>query len=214
MRLVYHVCFYEYSIEERRMTMKKPFRRFWPKQRQYPVQYDEEGKSIRQICFEEFDRGKRPVQVSREHGFNLNSVYTYHRDWKRLPRGWHQQRERVQLIRKVAPDFLIKAATIIGRKLGMPPDEVINEIYRPYGFLSMISGKWPRHNIDPATQEAVTILADLLSTVFVGRILCNHPRAILHDLEMDGIDFTKKRSSLRNRTFQEKLDNTKKMKTR
>ena len=73
--------------------MKNPFRKLRRQRRRYPIQYDEDGRSKRQVCFEEFDRGKRPAQISREYEFNLNSVYTYHRDWKKLRPGFRKDYE-------------------------------------------------------------------------------------------------------------------------
>ncbi|MFC2028204.1 hypothetical protein ACFLU3_05905, partial [Chloroflexota bacterium] len=95
--------------------MKNPFRKFWPKRRKYPIVYDETGRSNRQVCFEEFDRGKRPVQISREYGFNLNSVYTYHRDWKKLPRNWHLNLRLIQRARKENQNCFSEAAYRAGK---------------------------------------------------------------------------------------------------
>ncbi len=40
------------------------------------------GRSIRARCFEAFDQGDRPVEITRETGFKHNTVYTYWHQWK------------------------------------------------------------------------------------------------------------------------------------
>ncbi|MCP4609055.1 MAG: hypothetical protein GY845_10130 [Planctomycetes bacterium] len=176
--------------------MKNPFRKLWRRGRQYPVEFDERGRSKRQACFEEFDAGKRPVQISREYEFNTNTVYTYWKQWQKLPNNWHKRREHLKLAKKADPDFFTEAAFQAGGKLGMSRLEVLAHLERPYGLLGLIQGKWPLHDTTPATNEAITILRDLVWVVFWGGFQRDHPRNIVRDLEADGVDFTEKRIKL------------------
>lgn len=176
--------------------MKNPFRTIWPKRRKYPFVYDQEGRSIRVVCFQEFDRGKRPVQLSGEYGFNLNSVYTYHRDWKKLPQNWHRWRRIIQQARKEDPNVFSDLAYKAGKQLGMSRQEVLAHLQQPYGLLNLILGKWPLQDTTPATNEAITILRDLIRIIFWGGFNRDHPRNIIRHLEEDGIDFTLKRKRL------------------
>ncbi len=189
--------------------MKNPWRFLRPKRRHYPIQIDDEGKSIRKRCFEAFDRRKRPAQVILEYGFLRNTVYTYWKQWKKLPDNWHNRREHLKLAKKVDPDFFTEAAYQAGKKLGMSRLEVLAHLERPYGLLGLIQGNWPLYDTAPATNEAITVLQDLVKTVFWDGFRREHPRNIVRNLEADGIDFTEKRIRLRTQELFDKPDDIK-----
>ncbi|MCP4605367.1 MAG: hypothetical protein GY847_33415 [Proteobacteria bacterium] len=174
--------------------MKNPLRLMWPKRRRYPIQIDDEGKSIRQRCFEAFDRRIRPSQVIRQYGFLPNTVYTYWRQWKKLPKGWHEKYWWARIIKKANPNFMSQAAVQAGKKLGMTSIECLQALHKPWATKALISGDWSRYQNDVANQEATTILKDIMNIILVGRVLAQHPRTIVQNLEADGIDFTGKRT--------------------
>ncbi|NQT71924.1 MAG: hypothetical protein HQ553_04040 [Chloroflexi bacterium] len=188
--------------------MKNPLRILRPKRRQYPVEFDEQGRSRRRVCFEAFDLGKRPAQVIREYNYKPNTVYSYWKQWKKLHRSWHKSREHLRLFKKADPDFFHDAALYAGKKLGMSPQEVLVHMDKPYGLLDLVQGKWPLHDTAPATNKAIAILYDIMRIIFLGQFQGDHPRNIVRDLEADGIDFTEKRTGRKTQESSQESEDT------
>ena len=144
-----------------------------------------------------------------EHGFERNTVLTYWKQWKKLPKNWHEKRKYLRMFKKGAPDFLYDAALRAGKQLGMSRQEVFTELDKPYGLLGLISGKWQFIDTTAATNEAIAILNDMMTIIFIGRFQNEHVRTILRNLEAEGIDFTKKRMRLNKQDASEELDDIK-----
>ena len=54
------------------------------KSRKYPVQRDQEGKSLRARCIERFNQNRRPAEVAKELNMPTATAQRYFRDWKIL----------------------------------------------------------------------------------------------------------------------------------
>ena len=65
------------------------FKKFLPKAprtgRRYPIKRDALGKTARQRAFALFDKGLRPGSVAPMVDVTLATIYTYSKQWKKLP---------------------------------------------------------------------------------------------------------------------------------
>lgn len=107
-------------------------------------------QSIRQQCFVAFDEGKRPVEIAKENGYSLSTVYTYHDQWKKqrgFPQkhrhsnqgsGWDPIRTVMRTSREIARQLRIPTGTVVDRYLNSqkqirqlvdtPPDDPQQEV--------------------------------------------------------------------------------------
>jgi GrpB-like predicted nucleotidyltransferase (UPF0157 family) len=117
-------------------------RLFHPKKpRKYPIKRDEEGRSLRERCFEEFKQNKRPTEVAEELKMNEATAYRYFRDWKRLGPNFEQHYSYLKsLFNKTAPDR-DKSIQLFARACGIEKEQLETILSRPHGLRRLMTKK-------------------------------------------------------------------------
>ncbi len=166
-----------------------PLHLIWKRHRKYPIQYDEEGRSIRSRCLEAFDRGQRPAQVIEKCGFKPNTVNEYWKQWKKLEPGFHQRYEEVKEMRKNAPGFIPAAIPAIAQHFDLSESEVTRRLEQPWGLKRLLGGSWANDRRDPERAEATAKLSNLTSHLIIYDMKNYPPETIIDKLKGIGFEF-------------------------
>ncbi len=111
------------------------------KSRKYPIQRDQEGKSLRERCFEGFDQGQRPADVAKALKANNDTVETYFKDWKEKGKNFEAMYAYVKkLFEKTAPDRE-KNIELFALTLGIKKEQFEAILSQPYGLRRFLQGK-------------------------------------------------------------------------
>lgn len=118
-----------------------PRRKHSSKGRKYPIRKDDEGRSLRQRAFHEFDKGLRPAQVARELGAKPATMYHYHHDWKKsdqpLPVMY-----RILRIALKHPNARRRLAERLARHFDVPVADVLERLQKPWAAKQLATGEW------------------------------------------------------------------------
>jgi hypothetical protein len=112
--------------------------------RKYPIIRDEQGKTIRARCFEAFDKGLRPAEVTRKLSINPKTAYQYHYQWKKLPENFEEEYQILRKYLKERPEARNYIIRTLSRELGMPEYKIKLWLESPWGLKQIKSGKWRR----------------------------------------------------------------------
>jgi len=123
------------------------------KGRKYPIKHDELGKSARGRSFEAFDRGLRPMQVSRELGINRRTAYRYFADWKKRPNNVEARYRILKSALKSHPELREEIAREIALREGVTAEEALERLQKPWAIKQLVSGKWAP-NVTQRTKHA------------------------------------------------------------
>jgi len=136
--------------------------KLFKKTRKYPIQRDEYGRSLRQRAFEYFDKGKRPVEVSRMLNMKRETALRYFEDWKKQPKKLQARYDLLRSIFRSHPKLANDIVTVIAREFGMTRKAVIARIHKPWGFHQLLMDKWPnlRLNKEQLIHEARLLAAE------------------------------------------------------
>lgn len=115
------------------------------KSRKYPIKRDEYGRTARQRAFAAFQEGKRPAEVSRMAGIRLSTACRYFADWKKLPANVDIRYKLLKVMRKSDGEFSEKTIRMLATNLGMPEEEVIDRLHKPWGLKQLLMGEWPNY---------------------------------------------------------------------
>ena len=119
------------------MGLEEIFRR--RKSRIYPIQRDAQGLSLRQRCFDRFEKGQRPANVAKELGAKNPTVFRYFTDWRRLGPNFDKQLAYVkELFKKTAPDRE-KNIELFVKMLGIDKDKFEAILEKPYGLKQFLA---------------------------------------------------------------------------
>jgi hypothetical protein len=111
------------------------------KSRKYPIKRDAEGRSLRERCFEEFGRGKRPTEVAEELKMKETTVYRYYRHWQRLGPDFEQHYSYVKsLFNKMAPDR-DKNIELFAKAWGFSKEQFENILSQSHGLRGLMTRK-------------------------------------------------------------------------
>jgi Sec-independent protein translocase protein TatA len=117
------------------------------KYRKYPIKRDNEGLSLRARCFELFEQGKRPAEVTEELKMEVTTVRRYFRDWKRLGPNFERKYAYVKsLFIKDAPDR-DKNMELFSNTCGISKEQFEISLSQPHGLRRLLTGKYhfPAH---------------------------------------------------------------------
>ena len=117
------------------------------KRRKYSVKRDNEGLSLRARCFELFEQGKRPAEVTEELKMEVITVRRYFRDWKRLGPNFERKYAYVKsLFIKDAPDR-DKNMELFSKTCGISKEQFEIILSQPHGLRRLLTGKYhfPAH---------------------------------------------------------------------
>ncbi|MFC2038367.1 hypothetical protein ACFLUG_01155 [Chloroflexota bacterium] len=110
--------------------------------RKFPIQYDDNGQSLRTRCFQRFDEGGRPVEVARELEMKVKTAERYFQDWKAIGPNFEERHSFVkELFKKDNPDRdsnLEMYASVWGIK----KEELETILAQPNGLKRLMTGKF------------------------------------------------------------------------
>ncbi len=113
------------------------------KSREYPIKYDEHGQSARQRAFKEFDNEKRPAEVIEVVDISLKTACRYFADWKKKPEDLNLHCKGLRSRVRNDSEFSDPLVDTLVEYLGMPREEVIARLLKPWSIKQFIMGKWP-----------------------------------------------------------------------
>lgn len=114
------------------------------KKRQYPIIKDDRGRSIRARCFGLFNKGKRPMEISRELGAKPRTVLTYFAQWKKEHPNLQEDYPVFKETLKTNPELKLKIAQGLARELSISEDEAIERLEKPWAIKQAMRGTWLR----------------------------------------------------------------------
>jgi hypothetical protein len=125
------------------------------RQRKYATKRDDSGRSARQQAFDLFAEGQRPAQVCKQLPMSLRTACRYFEDFKKqhhlVPyatiRKWTRE----------SPEFSDRVITMLTSNLGMPREEVITRMQRPWGLLEAMQGE-VRTDIEDRLMAALAVV--------------------------------------------------------
>lgn len=121
------------------------------KERKYPIEKDEFGQSLRQRAFDLFRDGYRPAQVSRTLPVSMKTACRYFEDWKKQT---HKvPYSHIKNLLKRNPQFSEKVVAILTDYFGVPAEQVILRMQRPWGLMQLMKGEFPNSRIGRARSK-------------------------------------------------------------
>ena len=98
---------------------------------------DEQGRSQRCLCLEEFDKKKSWQAVAKEHGIKPTTCRRYYYTWKKLPERFEERyREIIYRIKDTKNRHTV--IKTISKQLGITPMEVEQILQRSWGLKSLL----------------------------------------------------------------------------
>ena len=116
--------------------------RIFKKSREYPIQKDEQGKSLRKRAFELFDKQLRPAPVAKELNANFKTICRYFQDWKKLPRNYAAHYKHMHKEIKNNTEFSNKLVKSLSGFFNKSEEEIITRLQKPGGLASLLKGEW------------------------------------------------------------------------
>lgn len=115
----------------------------WWKSRDYPIQRDEFGRSMRKQAFELFDEGYRPAQVFKQSlvAAPMKTLLRYFEDWKK--QNHKIPRAELKGYLKRNPEFSQKYVSMLAEYFGVPAEDIIVRMQKPWGITSLSKGELP-----------------------------------------------------------------------
>ena len=111
------------------------------KSRKYPVQRDQEGKSLRSRCIERFNQNRRPAEVAKELNMPPATAQRYFRDWKILGPNFERLYAFVKgLFKKTNPERE-KNIDLFALTLGIKKEQFEVVLLQPHGLRRFLTGK-------------------------------------------------------------------------
>ena len=111
--------------------------------RKYPIKKNAYFQSARKQAFEEFDKGKRPAEIILAVDISLKTAYRYFADWKKRPENLNFRYDMLRYRMKNDSGFSDLVVDRLVECLGIPREEVIERLSKPWAIKQFISGKWP-----------------------------------------------------------------------
>jgi hypothetical protein len=111
------------------------------KRRRYPIVRDSRGKSLRQRCFSSFNKGKRPMDVTKELKMKTSTVLTYHRDWKKIGLDFEKRLDYMKSLLKPGTPQRDQILEGMASACKVSKDEMENILARPHGLRRLMTGK-------------------------------------------------------------------------
>jgi hypothetical protein len=108
--------------------------------RKYPIQRDEDGRSLRQRCFALFKQGKKSKEVALILRMKLSTACRYHSEWNRNPPALDDMYKYLKKELKKKGELSPKIIGMIGKALGIPEWEALRMVSKPYGLKQLIMG--------------------------------------------------------------------------
>jgi hypothetical protein len=148
------------------------------KWRKYPVRRDDRGRSLRQQAFELFDRKLRPSQIYKRQLLpaKLETLLRYYEDWKK--KGGHVSYRITKQVMKENPDFSQQMIVALSEQLGMPVEEIIKRLQRPWGLKQALRGQLPDYRLQREQTDAEARLQGGLRFMRMAGLFHNSPEEL------------------------------------
>ncbi|MFC2069128.1 hypothetical protein ACFLTP_09025 [Chloroflexota bacterium] len=116
------------------------------KRRKHPTKRDINQPSLREVCYDLFQEGKRPAEVARAIGASPRTVCRYFQDYRTL----HNILSYQVLKRWIRenPEFSDKVIAMLATTLGMSKEEIADRASRPWGLLQGLRGEWRNYRLE------------------------------------------------------------------
>jgi hypothetical protein len=108
--------------------------------RKYPIQKDEQGRSLRKRCFTLFQEGKKPREVAILLDMKLDTVNRYYSEWNQCPPGLEVTYRLLEKELKTKKELSPEIISMISTNRGIPKWEVVQMLSRPNGLKRLIKG--------------------------------------------------------------------------
>lgn len=112
------------------------------KGRRYPIQKDQEGKSLRQRCFSLFRQGRNAYEAAKILNMKLASARRYYSQWNECPPALDAIYKGMKRDLKEKKELSPKIIGMLKEALGMPEWQIIEILSRPNGLKSLLKGKY------------------------------------------------------------------------
>jgi len=158
--------------------------------RKYPIKRDEYGRSARQQAFEGFDKGKRPAEVIQVIDITLKTACRYFADWKKQPKDLNFDYKRLRYRVRNESEFSDLVVDKLVEHLGMPREEVIERLSKPWAIKQFISGKWPnpkKERVQSAQESRLHAALDIVGLLEFRGIPPDETRAKLKKIMDDAL---------------------------
>ena len=146
----------------------------WFKRRDYPIKRDENGRSLRQQAFELFNEGHRPAQISKESliAASKKTLFRYFEDWKKQKH--RMSRSILKKYMKKNPEFSDEFVKKLADYYGVPKEDIILRIQKPWGIKQLAKGELPDHRLARIQNENEERLEAALRLIYFGERLCRN----------------------------------------
>ena len=140
----------------------------WFKRRDYPIQRDENGRSLRQQSFEFFNEGYRPAQVFKQNlvAASMKTLLRYFEDWKKQK---HQVPHSIlRKYMKEHPDYSEKWIETVADYFEVTPGAVILRMQKPWGLMDICRGKLPDKKMERKKSQIERRLDSAIALINLG----------------------------------------------
>jgi hypothetical protein len=110
--------------------------------RKHPIQKDEDGKSLRQRCFELFRQGRNVRETSEILYMKLATARRYYSEWNRCPPIFEATYKSLKAELKRKGEISSKIIGMLKEALNMPEWQIIGILSHPNGLKSLLKGKY------------------------------------------------------------------------
>ena len=122
---------------------KKLIKKLTTKPREYPIKYDESGRSARKRVFCLYNKGRMPKEVKQEmDDIHLPTAIRYYYQWKKLPKDLDASYRLLKSMLKSSPRAMQEMVEDFTQKTSMTEDEVLSELQKPWAFRRLVLGWW------------------------------------------------------------------------
>jgi len=149
----------------------------WFKHRDYPIQRDEYGRSLRRQAFEFFNEGYRPAQVFKQNlvAASMKTLLRYFEDWKKQK--YKISHAELKGYLKKHPEFSEKYIKDLADYFEVTPQDIILRIQKPWGITTLSKGELPDKRLYRIQSEMEGRLEAALRLIYLGEhILHNSPK--------------------------------------
>ena len=146
------------------MKFTMPFD-FHKDQRNYPIQRDEDGQSLRQRCFGLFNQGKSAREAALILGMKLATARRYYSQWNEYPPFLQETYKYLKKELKEKGELSPRITGMISKGLGIPEWLVLRMVFRPYGLKQLLNGELIRQRKEQSYNKQEQRLEAALSLV-------------------------------------------------
>ena len=117
------------------------------RRREYPIQRDKYGLTLRRSAFMLFHQQMRPGEVKnhlkeRFPEIKPNTIYRYFQQYQKLPKNFQDRYSMIQFMKK-DPSLFNTMVEAISESRGMSQEDIILLLQQPWGLHRLLRDLWP-----------------------------------------------------------------------